>query len=270
MLDEHVAQQNLGLLPVIDLWGFHLSSYALFMILAFVAAFVCFKLTASKTGKENSRIRALIIVFALLGGIIGAKLPILIYNYNLLFRYPQNIDLLLSGRTIVGGLIGGYLAVYFVKRKLNLTVRTGNDIAAPAALGMAVGRVGCLLGGCCYGIESPEFLGINLGDGIYRYPTQLYEIVFDLGLFALFLYLKRSRDLEAGILFRYLLNSYLSFRIILEFIRVTDRVVWGISYYQVICIICLIFINRKWMAEKRKLIAERFQQRKTLGERKIL
>ncbi|MHB1453457.1 MAG: prolipoprotein diacylglyceryl transferase [Saccharofermentanales bacterium] len=270
MFDEHIAQENLGLLPVIDIWGFHLSGYSLFMMLALAAAFVCFKLTASQTGKENGHIRALIIVFALLGGIVGAKIPILIYNYKLLFSYPQNIDLLLSGRTIVGGLIGGYLAVYFVKRKLDIRAKTGNDIAAPAALGMAVGRIGCLLGGCCYGIESPEFLGINLGDGIYRYPTQIYEIIFDLGLFILFLYMKKTRDLEPGILFRYLLNSYLIFRAVLEFIRVTDLMFWGISYYQVLCIICLVFINRIWMTDKLKLITERIQQRKALGERKIL
>ena len=249
MIDEHIAGENLGLYPFIDLFGAHLSTYAIFMVLAFVTAFLCYKLTASKMDKEKGGFRALIIVFALLGGIIGAKLPVLLLNYKLLFEYPDNINLLVSGRTIIGGLIGGYLAVYFLKRYLGIQIKTGNDIAAPAALGMAVGRIGCLLGGCCYGIESPEVLGINLGDGVYRYPTQIYEIVFDLVLFVVFLYLKKNRDLKPGILFRYLINSYLVFRFFIEFIRETDKAFLGISYYQIICLLCLVFINRKYIMD---------------------
>jgi phosphatidylglycerol:prolipoprotein diacylglycerol transferase len=245
MLDEHIAKENLGLLPVIDILGIRFSSYTFFMVLAFVAAFICYKLTAVKLDKENSGNRVLVIVFALLGGIVGAKLPILLYNYKYLLIYPQNINLLISGRTIIGGLIGGVVTVYLVKRHLKIQIRTGNDIAAPAALGMAVGRVGCLLGGCCYGIISPQWAGINLGNGVYRYPTQIYEIIFDLSMFAIFLYLKKTKDLRPGILFRYLLNSYLIFRFFLEFIRDTDNLLPGISYYQAICILCLLFINRK-------------------------
>jgi phosphatidylglycerol:prolipoprotein diacylglycerol transferase len=248
MLDEHIIAENLGLWPTLYIGGFRLSTYTVFMVLAFIAAFVCFKMTATKMDKEKSGIRAMIVVFALLGGVIGAKIPVLLYHYDLWFKYPDNLNLLLSGRTIIGGLIGGFLAVYFLKRHFKVNIRTGNDIAAPAALGMAIGRIGCLLGGCCYGIESPAWLGINLGDGIYRYPTQIYEIVFDLGLFAIFLYLKKNRELAPGFLFRCLLNSYLIFRFFIEFIRQTEKFVFGISYYQVICIFCLVFINRKFIA----------------------
>lgn len=250
MLDEHIANKSLGLLPYIRVFGISIPSYAVFMVLAFATGFLCYKLTAEKLDKEKSSVRALIIIFALLGGIVGAKLPIILYHYDLIFRYPQNLDLLYSGRTIVGGLIGGFAAVFFLKRYLKLKIRTGNDIAAPAALGMAVGRVGCLLGGCCYGIPSPAFLGINLGDGIPRYPTQIYEIVFDLGLFGYFLYLKKNRDLEPGILFRYLVNAYFLFRFFIEFIRETEKFAIGISYYQILCVFCLVFINRNWIKSR--------------------
>ncbi len=261
MLDEHIADSDLGLMPFIDLWGLRIPSYALFMALAFAAGYLCFRLTATKTDRDTAADRALIIVFALPGGIVGAKLPVLLWNYRILFRYPDNISLLLSGRTIVGGLIGGYLSVLFVKKKLKLTVRTGNDIAAPAALGMAVGRIGCLMSGCCYGIEAPRFLGIDFGDGLYRWPTQIYEMIFDLGMFAVFLYLKKTRELRPGILFRYLLNAYFIFRFFIEFIRVTDAPVWGISLYQILCVACLLFVNRDyWM---RRLLRGRSAIRKT-------
>jgi prolipoprotein diacylglyceryltransferase len=155
--------------------------------------------------------------------------------------------LIVSGKTIIGGLVGGFIAVHILKKRLNLNVKTGNDIAAPAALGMAIGRLGCLFGGCCYGMESPEIFGIKFGDGTYRYPTQIYEIIFDLGLFVFFMYLKNNKTLKPGILFRYLLNSYLIFRFLVEFLRESDRLALGISYYQIICLLCVIFINRTYI-----------------------
>lgn len=245
MLDEHIAPASFGFMPYLTIFNLKISTYSVFMVLAFVAGFICFKLTADKIDKKMSSYRSLIIIYALLGGVIGAKLPILIYNFDLLFKYPKNINLLISGKTIIGALIGGILAVYILKRCLNINIKTGNDIAAPAALGMAIGRLGCFFGGCCYGIEAPRILGIDFGDGIFRYPTQLYEFVFDLAIFAFLLYLKRTKALRPGALFRYLVNSYMIFRFFIEFIRETDIIIWGLSYYQLICLICLLFINRK-------------------------
>ena len=245
MLNENIAQKGFGIMPYINIFNMHILTYSVFITLAFVAAFICYKLTVTKIDEEEGSYRSLIIIFALLGGVIGSKLPILIYNYNLIFKYPENINLIISGKTIVGALIGGFFTVYILKKKLNLNIKAGNDIAAPAALGMAIGRLGCFFNGCCYGIQSPKMLGVNFGDGIYRYPTQLYELVFDFGLFLLFLHLKKTRELKPGILFKYLLNSYLIFRFFIEFIRVTDKLVFGISYYQVICLSCVLIINRE-------------------------
>lgn len=245
MLDEHIAPENFGIMPNLDFFGLQLSTYTVFTVLAFFVAWICFRLTADRLDPKLREYRVIIIVFALLGGVIGAKLPIILYNFDLLFSYPENINLIWSGKTIIGGLIGGFLAVYLVKKYLKINVRMGNDIAAPAALGMAVGRLGCFFGGCCYGIEAPASLGIDFGDGIYRYPTQLYEVVFDFGLFLVLLYIKRNKNPAPGLLFRYLLNSYLAFRFFLEFIRETDQALWGFSYYQIICLLCIMVINRK-------------------------
>jgi len=248
MLDEHIVPKNWGLIPYINFIGLHIPTYTIFMILAFLSAFICFKLTADKKSEDDSESRKIIIAFALLGGIIGSKLPILITNYHLLFKYPDNLILLFYGKTIVGGLIGGVIAVAFIKRKLKINIRTGNDIAAPAALGMAIGRIGCLFTGCCYGIKCSQALGINFGDG-FRYPTQIYEMIFDFVLFVVLLYLKRTKELKPGALFKYLLNSYFIFRILIEFIRANERVFFVFTYYQLLCAFCLLFINRKVILE---------------------
>jgi phosphatidylglycerol---prolipoprotein diacylglyceryl transferase len=245
MLDEHISPEGFGIMPKVDLLGLELPTYTLFTVLAFVAAWICFRLTADRLAPLQREYRSTIIVFALLGGLLGAKLPILMFNMDLLFQYPENLNLLWSGKTIIGGLIGGFIAVSLVKKYLRIDIRMGNDIAAPAALGMAVGRIGCFLGGCCYGIPAPDGLGIDFGDSLLRHPTQLYEMVFDFGLFAGLLYIKKTKAPAPGMLFRLLLNGYLTFRFFLEFLRESDLAFWAISYYQIICLCCLLVINRK-------------------------
>jgi phosphatidylglycerol---prolipoprotein diacylglyceryl transferase len=245
MLDKHFVPANFGIMPTIHFLGLQISTYSLFLALALIAAFICFKLTATPLSPVNREHRSLIITFALLGGIVGAKLPIMLYNYDMLFQYPENLQLLLSGKTIVGGLIGGFLTVFFLKRHLHLQIKTGNDVAAPVALGMAIGRLGCFFRGCCYGIPSPKWMGIDFGDGVFRYPTQIYEMIFDFGLFCVLLYLKKKGHPAPGALFRYLLNAYLIFRFFLEFIRESDIALWGLSYYQIICLLCVVAVNRK-------------------------
>jgi phosphatidylglycerol:prolipoprotein diacylglycerol transferase len=89
-------------------------------------------------------------------------------------------SVLLGGKTIVGGLIGGLIAVELVKLAMGIRRSTG-DLYAPAlAVAIAVGRIGCLLTGVADDTSgTPTSLpwGMDLGDGVRRHPTQLYEIV---------------------------------------------------------------------------------------------
>jgi prolipoprotein diacylglyceryltransferase len=89
------------------------------------------------------------------------------------------------GKTIVGGLVGGWVAVEWVKKLRRLSIRTGDLFALPLTLGIALGRIGCFLTGLSdqtYGNVTSLPWGIDFGDGIRRHPTQLYEIAFLLGL----------------------------------------------------------------------------------------
>lgn len=248
MIDDHLIPDvsNWGILPYIMIFGIKVYTYTLFMILAFVAAFIVFKLTAQKRDPLERLDRRLIITYGILGGILGSKLPILIANFPHLFHYPDNINLIFTGKTIIGGLIGGGLSVMLVKRIYRIKIKVGNDLAAPAALAMGIGRLGCLFQGCCYGKVAPKGFGLDFGDGVLRYSTQVYEMIFDFAAFFIFLYFKtRKKHLKDGILFKSLLNGYYVFRILIEFIRQTPKVFLDISYYQIICLICLLAINRK-------------------------
>jgi hypothetical protein len=86
----------------------------------------------------------------------------------------------LSSKTIVGGLIGGLIAVEIVKKIAGIRTPTGDLFAIPLCVGIAVGRIGCFLTGLddgTFAVATTLPWGINFGDGIARHPTQLYEIV---------------------------------------------------------------------------------------------
>ncbi|MSR48016.1 MAG: hypothetical protein EXS13_13320 [Planctomycetes bacterium] len=59
----------------------------------------------------------------------------------------------LGGRTVVGGLLGGWIGVEWMKRRRGITLATGDSFAAPLAVALAFGRGGCTLAGCCAGRE---------------------------------------------------------------------------------------------------------------------
>ena len=85
---------------------------------------------------------------------------------------------LADGKTVVTGLAFGYLAVELTKLSLGVRVKTGDGLAFPLALALAVGRWGCFCNGCCYGVVTTLPWGVVFHDGVPRHPTQLYESLF--------------------------------------------------------------------------------------------
>jgi len=86
----------------------------------------------------------------------------------------------MGGKTIVGALVFGLIAVELFKRYIGLHQSTGDLYTIPLALGIAIGRIGCFLTGLSdntYGTPAKLPWAIDFGDGIPRHPTQLYEII---------------------------------------------------------------------------------------------
>ena len=185
-----------------------------------------------------------IVLFALIGGTIGSKLPIVVMYWKEIAASKASLAGLLSGRTIVGGLIGGAAGTFLAKKIFGIKRRMGNQIAIPVAAAMAVGRLGCLFRGCCYGQPTNLPWALDFGDHIGRHPTQLYELLFDLAL-AAFLIREKKRESEPGALFRLFLNCYLTFRFFLEFIRVEKVALLGLTDFQLLSLVSVLFINRQ-------------------------
>ncbi|HET6352020.1 MAG TPA: prolipoprotein diacylglyceryl transferase [Coriobacteriia bacterium] len=225
--DSHVTPDAWGVRPVLFSIGrVPVSSYSFFVLLGLVAAIALY--FYNTRGRRSGHGLA-VATAALVGGIIGAKVPIWLVNLPKIIANPSAAAVL-SGRTIVGGLIGGALAVWLVKRRLGIRERLGNYLVPSLALGIFFGRLGCYFTGCCYGVATKLPWGVDFGDQIARHPTQLYEAAFALVLLAI---AQLTLDGWApGVLFRAFMIVYFVWRFAIEFIRVNPASALGLTYYQ--------------------------------------
>jgi phosphatidylglycerol---prolipoprotein diacylglyceryl transferase len=251
MLDEHIVPAGWGIKPVLfSVAGTDIPAYGFFVGLA-LAAGVLVYWRETKRSRQNNENGFYLAVAGLLGGAVGAKLLEWIINYRFIAAHFSDPRIFLYGRTIVGGLIGGMVAVMAVKWKMGIRARLGNAFAPAIALGVAIGRIGCFLAGCCYGKPTNMGWGVNFGDGVLRYPTQLFESVFMLGMF--FWLRRRAKDpaVKPGQLFGELMLAYFSFRFLLEFIKDEPIMFLGLTIFQYISIVVIIYL----MFVKEKLLA---------------
>ena len=150
-----------------------------------------------------------------------------------------------GGLTFYGGVLlavpGG---IWFAKRR-GLAPFQAADIIAPALmLGLAFGRVGCFLNGCCYGAATQSPLGVQFPNlPLARHATQLYESLFTLVVFVILRHLLRPRCRGEGELFGWMLSLYGIFRVAIEVFRDDPRGALGpISTSQLISV-PLVFVG---------------------------
>src|SRR5204863_10119370 len=95
-------------------------------------------------------------IAAIIAGLVGAKLLLVIVDFDQYRRNPRAlIDVLQSGGVFYGGLLGALPVAWWYIRKHKLPVLSTLDILAPpVALGQAIGRLGCFAAGCCFGAPS--------------------------------------------------------------------------------------------------------------------
>jgi phosphatidylglycerol:prolipoprotein diacylglycerol transferase len=180
-------------------------------------------------------------LFVMVGCIVGAILgsaifSLLLLDWSMLPEHYRFSDLL--GRTVIGGIAGGFIGVEVAKKMVDYPHSTGDAFAVAIPIGHAIGRMGCFLGGCCFGtpttlpwgVEYPAQSfphGVHIHQGLVDaashvslavHPAPLYELGFDLGLFVV-LWRLRDRFKMRGTLFRLYLAAYASYRFVAEFFR---------------------------------------------------
>lgn len=184
-----------------------------------------------------------VIASAAIGGLLGSRLLGLLEEAPRV-RMTWQAIFLPGGKTIVGGLLGGWIAVEIMKHLRGIRSQTGDLLVVPLCIGIAVGRIGCFLAGLAddtYGIPTKLPWGIDFGDGIPRHPTPLYEIIF-LGSLA-FVFSRYNRRIHPeGSTFKLFLAAYLGWRLAVDFIK-PQPLVYGMNLIQWSCIVGLVALT---------------------------
>ena|SRR5438874_2368827 len=187
-----------------------------------------------------------LIVGCVMGAMVGSKVLAWLESPWEYWSHRSTPLVLLSGKTIVGGLLGGWIGVELVKKRFGVRRATGDLFVFPLVIGIAIGRVGCFLTGLpdhTYGVHTSLPWGVDFGDGA-RHPTQLYEIGFVLILGMMLLWKSRG-EYWNGELFVWFMAGYLGFRLVVEFIKPRHVYFGVISAIQIACVLGLIECFRR-------------------------
>jgi phosphatidylglycerol---prolipoprotein diacylglyceryl transferase len=223
--------------------GSHPEWHIVFESLAYSAGFALYRHLKRSAGDVlQDAQRWHVIAAAVLGSLLGSRL------LDLLYEMPTGRVSWMAafapagGKTIIGGLLGGWLGVELLKKAEGISTRTGDLFAVPLCLGIVVGRIGCFLTGLqedTYGQPTGLPWGVDFGDGVPRHPTQIYEILFVAGLGSV-LWLWQKRPHVQGVLFRRFMTGYLGWRLAIDFLK-PEPLWFGLSVLQWACAVGLIF-----------------------------
>jgi phosphatidylglycerol:prolipoprotein diacylglycerol transferase len=208
-------------------------------MLAGIAVSVAFWI---RLAKRDERL-FVIYLSALVSAFLGAKLVYLAAEGWMFWHDPNRWVIWATGKTILGALLGGYIGVECAKKLTGYTQATGDWFAIIAPVGIVLGRIGCLLHGCCLGRRcEPAWWTVRDIHGIARWPAVPVEIAFNLLAIAAFFVLRR-RHLFPGQHFHLYLIAYGLFRFAHEFLRDTPRLAphsaSGITGYQITALACV-------------------------------
>ena len=226
--------------------------YVAFMLLAVAAFFLARWLFPPPRPAPLAPLdRLALALTAFVGGTLAAKLPFVGTGAGFWDWANWTAD----GKTVTTGLVGAYLAVELVKLLLGIRAKTGDGLAIPLAVALAVGRLGCFVNPCCVGGPTDLPWGVDYGEGFRRHPTQLYESLFHAAWAVILVRLNQRDALRYQRLKLYLL-AYCGFRFAVEFIRVEPRWLGPLTYYQVVVLGFAAFLLGQWVVDARRVRRE--------------
>jgi len=198
------------------------SPHLIFESLAYLVAFEVYR--RQRRGQGDflpASARSSVIVAAIVGAALGSKILGWMEDPLDTLSHWRDPAYWMGGKTIVGALLGGTLAVEWTKKRMGVRRRTGDLFAMPLAVGIAIGRLGCFFAGLrdhTYGTPTALPWGIDFGDGIRRHPTQLYEVIAMIVLGLLLWKMGRQPHRE-GDLFRVFMIVYMAWRVAVDFLK---------------------------------------------------
>jgi len=215
---------------LIDLGFYQLPTYGVLVATAVAVALWTIKLRAERVGMDAIRVvdfALWLVVWALL----GAKLLLVAVEWRRYLADPaQLLGLVRAGGVFLGGFLAAVVAAVVLLRRYRLAALPTFDVIAPSlALGQAIGRVGCLMAGCCWGRQcalpwavtyTDPVAAANVGTPLHvaLHPFPAYAAIFNLGVFLVLSRLYRAR-MAPGRVFASYLVLYGAGRFLLELTR---------------------------------------------------
>jgi phosphatidylglycerol:prolipoprotein diacylglycerol transferase len=227
--------------------GIHVFGYGVMLFLAFLGSMNLAGKCARRNGLEPELVYDMSLT-VFLGGLIGARLFYVIQYWGTRIHTVADIFRIWEGGIVLyGSIIGGTLAFFAYRALRPFPLRPTLDALAPAlALGIAIGRFGCFLNGCCYGDACTLPWAVSFPDpsppwaahheahliptgahwSLPVHPTQLYSVIDGLILTGLLLayYPLRRRDGEVTAL---LMVTYPITRILIEYLRSDEAAIFA-------------------------------------------
>lgn len=192
--------------------------------------------------------RLYIFIGAAIGAFVGSHVVGILEDPNRLSQL--NLIYFMANKTIVGGMLGGLIGVELTKKQIGVKVSSGDMMVYPLILSMIIGRTGCFFAGLedgTYGIASSLPWAIDMGDGIHRHPTNLYEILFWIILWIALTLIERKYSFSDGSRFKIFLASYLLFRLFVEFIKPVYFFEFGLSTIQLVSIAGILYYYKVFL-----------------------
>ncbi len=226
----HPRLLTLPAIPLLD-WGpFVLHSYGVLLAVAFLLGLWVAARLARRAGLDDARVTDLG-VYVLIAGLLGAKALLLVTDWEYYStNWREMLGIFQSGGVFYGGLLLALPVALLLIRRYGLPVWATADALAPGViLGQAIGRLGCLAAGCCYGSPADVPWAVTFRDAyanrtvgtpvdVPLHPVQAYESLAALLIFAALLWLYGRKRFHGQVTAAYLL-LYASARFGLEYVR---------------------------------------------------
>jgi phosphatidylglycerol:prolipoprotein diacylglycerol transferase len=252
---------------LISLGGHFLPSYGVLVAIGFLAGLW----VATRLAKEQglpAEVVSNLAVYCALAGLAGGKLFMFLFDFNEYWEHPGRIfslETLQAAGVYQGGfLVALIVGVLYLHYNL-LPIGKTFDVFAPGiAIGHAIGRLGCLAAGCCWGKpthlpwaitftnqDAHELTDVPLNVPVH--PTQLYESALNLIIFW-FLWRRIHKPHRSGEIFGWYLVFYSTARFLVEFLRNHEQaLLLGLSLTQWISLGTLLL--GLWILRPRKPVA---------------
>jgi len=240
--------------PIICKIGpFVIYSYGLMLALGFVVSLTLIREQSKKNKTDFDLIFNLCFVIFIFG-IIGAR--VFYIGQNLFYYIESPLEMIMlqhGGMSWFGGLMAGtWAGIIFIKKKKLSVYQTLDFIVPYVALAQAIGRIGCLLNGCCYGKPSEYGFYFPVHDA-RLIPTQIYSSLIMVLIFLILRFLQDRPHKAGQILFLYLL-FYSTKRFFIEFWRDDNMVIFsGMTLFQLLSVAIFLLSVIKLVSGYRKI-----------------